>query len=99
MRDRGFLVDAVAEVEHMRAYGECIEDAPRCRFELGPAGEELERIEVPLHRHSRGQLARGPSRIDRLVDPDRIDAGLARISRQLLARALWKADYRHVRVA
>src|SRR3989337_403097 len=73
MHDWGFLVDAVTEIEHMRAAGEAVEDSCRRAIELFAACEQEQRIEIALDRHSGRQLARGPGRIDRLVDADRVD--------------------------
>ena len=51
------------------------------------AGEQRQRIEIALHRQILRQLLRGPERIDRLVEAERVDPGLARISGELAARA------------
>ena len=77
MGDRSLLADAVAEVEDVRAAGEGVKDALRGVGQRGPAGKDGERIEIALDRQAGGQLAVGPGRIDRLVEPDRIDSGLA----------------------
>ena len=62
------------------------------------AGDQRERIEIALDRQaSRAIRLRRPDRIDRLVEADRIDPGLARISRKLAAGALGEADDRNAR--
>src|SRR3546814_12297917 len=92
--DRGVGHDAMAEVEDMGTIGERRKDAVDRRIERAAPRDERERIEIALDRKMRRQGGVGPGRIDRLVDPDRIDAGLIGIGAQLAPGALRKADDR-----
>jgi hypothetical protein len=58
----------------------------RLSFQFRPACQQQQRIEVALHRHPGGKFPCRPERIDRFIQPQRIDPGLTRIGRELLAR-------------
>ncbi len=92
MRDRGFLKDAVAEIEDVRASGEGVKDTLDGRLQTLAAREERQGVEIALDRKLRRKLRVRPDRVDRLVETDRVDARLARIGRELATRALGKAD-------
>src|SRR4051812_17100455 len=77
MGDRRMLADAVAQVEDMRPVGKGIEDARGLPVDLRPAGLDQQRIEIALDRQALGQGLCRPERIDRLVEPQRVDPGLA----------------------
>ena len=65
-------------------------------FKRSAAGEQGERIEIALQRQLRRQHARRPGGVDRLVEAERVDPGLPRISGELGAGALGEADDRRV---
>src|SRR5688500_7735674 len=77
--DGCLLADSVPEVENVGAVSKRLENVLRLALQLGSAGEQEQRIEIALHRHPGWKLARGPQRIDCLVEADRIDAGFPRI--------------------
>src|SRR2546421_7246174 len=62
-------------------------------------GKECKRIEIALYRQPFRQFLRHPCRIDSFVEPNCRHSGLLRISAELAASALGKADDRHARMA
>ena len=97
MGDRRFLQDAVPEIEDVRTPGEGVKDSlhraiavPR-RRRAAPAGSRL-----PWTGRSSGSSFAAQTGSTVSSRPMRVDAGLARISGELAARALGKADHRHV---
>ena len=91
--------DAVTEIHDVRAACQCREDAADRVVELLAALDQRQRIEIALQRQPLRQPLRRPDRIDRLVETERIHPSLARVGRQLFARAFGKADHRQVRKA
>lgn len=79
MRNRRVGHDAMAQIEDMGARRKGRKDAVDRSIERRAAGDERERIKIALHREMRWQDGIGPIRIDRLVEPDRIDAGFVGI--------------------
>src|SRR5215204_6435888 len=98
MRDRGFLENAVTEIEDVRPSGEGVKHAVDGPDEPLAAGKQGQRIEVALHRKSGGQLFVGPGGVHRLVEANGIHLRLASISGKLPTRALWKANETHMRM-
>ena len=89
----------MAEIEDVRPSGEGVKDALRPpTSSASPPASSAERVEIALDRQPLGKLLVRPDRIDGLVEADRVDPGLARISRELAARALGKADDADMRV-
>ena len=80
MRDRRVLKDSVPEIEDVRAAGERVKDLLNGAVQRPTTSDERERVEIALDRKRVGQLLRGPGGINGLVEANRIDAGLERIS-------------------
>src|SRR3954454_12599407 len=99
MGDRRIRQNSVPEIEDVWSIGEGVKDSPGRRFELLAAGDKGQRIEVSLDWQLFRQLFRGPGRIDRLIETDRANSSLTRISAELAAGALGEADHRHFGMA
>src|SRR3954449_1428479 len=95
MGDRRVLLDAVPEIEDVRATGEGVKDALHRNLELPASRDQRQGVEIALQRQAFRQLFRCPDRVYRLVQPDRVNARLARVSRKLASRALGETDDRH----
>ena len=79
------------EVEDVGPGGEGVKDALDRVAQRLAAGDQRERIEIALHGQVGGQLAIGPHRIDRLVEPDGIDPRLGGIGAQSCRRRPWES--------
>ena len=83
MGNRRVLLDSVAKVENVRPRGEGGADAlDRVAQRLTP-GDQRQRVEIALHGKPRRKLGISPHRVDRLVEPDRIDPSQPRIGGEL----------------
>ena len=97
MRDRGFRLDAVAEIEDQPALRVIRQHVVDRAIERGAAGDQRQRIEIALHRDAVLHALADQRRLGRPVDADGIDAGCLDISRQQRAGASGKADDLRIR--
>ena len=74
MRDRSVLANPVTEVEHVRAVSKGPQDQLGPVDQRLPAGQQQQRIKIALHRQVGCKVRSDPRRMERLVDPDRIES-------------------------
>lgn len=83
MRNRHVGGNAMAQVKYMGAVGESGNDGVDRLIKRFAAREQRQRVKIALHGQSGGQNAVGPDGIDRFVEPERVNAGFARIGAKL----------------
>src|SRR5665213_2202696 len=75
MRDRGFRLDTVAEIEDQPAFGVIRQHVVDRPVERSAAGDQRQRVEIALDRHAVLHVLADQYRVGRPVDADRVDAG------------------------
>ncbi len=98
MLNRRVLKDAVPEIEDVRAAGEGVKEPTKGSFHCAAARNQRQRIEIALDGKAFRENLRRPNRVNGLVNADRRDSSLARISAKLATCAFRKADDRDLRV-
>src|SRR5262249_46019308 len=93
MCDRRLWQDAVSEIEEEGPLETRLEYVTDRAVQRGAAGEQHQRVEVPLHRHAPLDLITRKRRIDGPIEPDGIDRNIFHVAQECGADTTRKSDY------
>ena len=86
------------EIEDVRTPGECVKDAAHFRPQRVAAGQQHERIQIPLNGQRPWQLFVSPDRVNGFIQTNCVDPRPGSVSGEFSAGTFRKSDHRHIRM-